>query len=199
MVRQKALCLALLVGLLIAPGAWADGLDLARQGLAAQRAGDFDKAIGLYTEAIEKGGLTPADLAVTLTNRGDSRRSKGDVAKAVADYRAAIKAAPDVFSGYNSLAWVLATNPKAEFRDGKEALELAQKAVELCDPLLLPACLDTLAAAHAETGNYREAVKQQKKAVGLLKKQGAANMVAELNKRLKTYKKNKPWRDTAAP
>jgi hypothetical protein len=72
---------------------------------------------------------------------------------------------------------------------------LALKAVEICDPLLLPACLDTLAATYAETGNYKEAVKQQNKAISLLKKQGAVAMVAELKVRLKTYKKNKPWRD----
>jgi tetratricopeptide (TPR) repeat protein len=96
--------LALMICLLIVPAAWADGLDLARKGLAAQRAGDFDKAIGLYTKAIDQGNLIPPDFAVTITNRGDCHRAKGEVTKAVADYRAAIKAAPDVFSGYNSLA-----------------------------------------------------------------------------------------------
>ena len=193
---RKALGLVLAIVLAAAPGAWADGMDLARQGLTAQRAGNFDEAIGYYTKAIEEGGLAPADLSVTLANRGDSWRQKGQVDKALTDYRAAIEADPKVFSGYNSLAWVLATSPKDELRNGKEALELANKAVEICDPLLLPACLDTLAAAHAETGNYKEAVKQQKKAISLLKKQGAVNMVAELEKRLNTYKKNKPWRDT---
>ena len=63
------------------------------------------------------------------------------------------------------------------------------------DPLLLPACLDTLAAAYAETGNFKEAVNQQNKAISLLKKQGAIKVVEELKVRLKSYKKNTPWRD----
>ncbi len=195
MVWRRALGLALTICLLTVPAAWADGLDLARQGLAAQRSGAFEEAVRLYTQAIEQGDMVPPDLAVTLANRGDSRRSMGLIAEAVADYKKAIETDPEISAGYNSLAWVMATSPKDEFRNGQEALKLAQKAVELCDPLILPACLDTLAASHAEAGNFKEAVKQQKKAISLLKKQGAVKVVKELELRLKAYKKNTPWRD----
>ena len=104
MVWRKAAVLAVAVCLLAIPSAWADGMDLARQGLTAQRSGSFEEAIRLYDQAVAQGDLVPPDLAVVLTNRGDSWRSLGDVTKAVADYRKAIETDPEIYAGYNSLA-----------------------------------------------------------------------------------------------
>ena len=52
---------------------------------------DIDGAIGAFTESLR---LRP-DHAYTLYNRGIAWWNKGDAVKAVADYRAALKADPN--------------------------------------------------------------------------------------------------------
>ena len=68
---------------------------------------------------------------------------------------------------YNNLAWVLATCPKDNLRQGKRAVELAERACKLADWKDV-ASLGSLAAAYAECGEYKEAQKWQKKAIELI-------------------------------
>ena len=68
-------------------------------------------------------------------------------------------------------AWMLATNPNASVRNGAEAVELAQRAVELSGGRE-PAILDTLAAAYAEAGRFPEAVKTAQRAAALASARG---------------------------
>jgi hypothetical protein len=56
----------------------------------------------------------------------------------------------------NNLAWILATADKPELRNGKEAVWLATRAIELTDRRL-PRFIATLAAAYAETGQFSKA------------------------------------------
>ena len=64
---------------LTSPGK-ASALDDAIAGLAAAAGGDYDKAIGLYTKAIESGELSREDLsnAYSNSNRGVSWYNNGD-------------------------------------------------------------------------------------------------------------------------
>ncbi len=61
---------------------------------------------------------------------------------------------------YNNLAWILATCEDQKFRDGKRALIVARKAVDL-----KPSSINcsTLAAAYAENGIFEEAINIMKK------------------------------------
>ncbi len=96
----------------------------------------------------------------------------------------------------NSIAWILATCPNPEFRNGVEALKMARMAVELDDSK--PYYHDTLAAACAEAGLFKEAVEEQKKALKLLAgvpESQRAQIAARYEKRLKLYEENKPFRD----
>ena len=96
-------------------------------------------------------------------------------------------------TAYNNLAWIQATFPDAEFRVGKEAVSMATKACELTD-WKNGDCFDTLAAAHAEQGDFESAIKWQTKYIELATKESDRESGRE---RLALYKARKPYRDGA--
>jgi tetratricopeptide (TPR) repeat protein len=65
--------------------------------------------------------------------------------------------APDSPRMLDEVAWLLATYPDSNSRDGAEAVRLAERACALTDRRL-PALIATLAAAYAETGDFSRAV-----------------------------------------
>jgi hypothetical protein len=71
-------------------------------------------------------------------------------------------------------------------------VDLAQKAVELAPE---PYALDTLAAAHAEAGEFGDATAIQIRVIALESKQGKTEDLAEYRERLESYRANKPWRE----
>jgi tetratricopeptide (TPR) repeat protein len=90
----------------------------------------------------------------------------------------------------NDLAWILATHPDPEVRDGAEALEPAQRAADLTrrrDPQVL----DTLAAAYAAAGRYGEAIANAQKALQL------APDDRDLRAHLDAYLESRPFLDPA--
>jgi hypothetical protein len=90
-----------------------------------------------------------------------------------------------------TLARLLASCPEAKTRDGMRAVLHAKAACELTG-WKSPHALDALAAAYAETGQFKEAVKWQKKALeaGF----GDKGQRERARKRLKLYEAGKPYR-----
>jgi tetratricopeptide (TPR) repeat protein len=86
----------------------------------------------------------------------------------------------------------LATAPQDGTRDGKKAIELATKACDLSS-WKKPYTLDTLAAAYAETGDFENAVKWQRKCLDLANSNPSG--VAGFRKRLTLYLAQKPFRE----
>jgi tetratricopeptide (TPR) repeat protein len=147
-----------------------------------------DRAIADYTEAIR---LDPTDF-VAYYNRGNAFRSKKDYARAQADYLEAVRLNPRDPNPYNGLAWIWATCPVSEMRDGKKAVEYAKKACELMDYHRADD-LGTLAAAYAEAGQFEEAGKWQRKAnddADYVRTYGEAG-----KDRLKLYDQKRPYRE----
>ena len=93
---------------------------------------------------------------------------------------------------YFALAHVLATCPKAELRDGKQAVEYAKKGNELGQGKI-PGGWTALAVAYAEAGDFKEAVKWQKKAVEAAD-QFPKEQQDELRAQLKLFEEGKPYR-----
>jgi tetratricopeptide (TPR) repeat protein len=85
-----ALLLLSLTVCLTSPGC-SGGLDDIKTGNVSAARGDYDKAIRLYTKAIESGKLSQENLSIAYYNRGLARRKKGDYDKAIADFTKAIE------------------------------------------------------------------------------------------------------------
>lgn len=161
------------------------------RGIAWAARGNADNAMSDYDTALI---LDPKNV-LAFINRGVLREGGGDYRKAIADFESAIENDPNSGLAYNNLAWLLATCPEAVFRDGKKAVEFANKACELAQ-WSDPEWVDTLAAACAEAGDFAQAVKWESKYIATpkLSKSSAAAAAS----RLKLYQAHQPYR-TAQP
>lgn len=144
------------------------------------------QAIELYDEALK---IDPQNWIV-LHSRGDALLSISKQAEALADYEAAIKLHDESPNLLNNLAWLLATAPDESLRDGKQSIELATKACELTE-YKEAYILSTLAAAYAETGDFKSAIEWSTKAVEISPDELKANIQKEVD----SYKAGKPWRE----
>lgn len=102
---------------------------------------------------------------------------------------------PDSLLAKNDLAWLLATCPEDEIRDGQAALKVAQSACRATD-FKHPALLDTLAAAQAETNQFEQAIETLQAAIELSKAIGEPRLKAILQEHLKLYKNGEPLRES---
>jgi len=114
--------------------------------------------------------------------------------QAIDSLRRAVRIDANLKSALADLAWLHATNPNAAFRDGQQAVLLAERASELAngtDPKLL----DVLAAAYAETGKFGKAVKTAQNAVALAEQAAEHELVGRIRTRLDLYLAGKPYRE----
>ena len=70
-------------------------------------------------------------------------------------------------------------------------MSLARKAVLNKD---IAAYFDTLAAAHAEAGDYTSAIREQQRAIQMLRSKGRHDDVADFETRLNLYRQGRPYR-----
>lgn len=161
------------------------------RGWAHEATGRYDKAIEDLSKSIQLDATDP----FTYCHRAAAWNGKGEFGKAIEDYRLAISLDADLELAYHDLAWILATCPVADFRNGHEALEYAKKACGLLnweDPLYFEA----LAAAYAETGDFKKAVDWQAQTMA---NPGRHSDTEEDKRRLEAamehYKAGKPYRD----
>jgi tetratricopeptide (TPR) repeat protein len=126
------------------------------RGIAFLHQRDFAKASSDLDEAIR---LKPTD-ANLLADRGRVKNFQKQYDQAIADYTAAIQLDSQNAFAYNGLAWQFATCPVAKYRDGKKAVENASIACKLTE-MKQPHFIGTLAAAHAEAGDFTKATRCQ--------------------------------------
>jgi tetratricopeptide (TPR) repeat protein len=126
--------------------------------------------------------------------QGEYWIERGRYRQALAAYEEAVRLEPSDSSSLNNLAWMLGTCPDAKLRDGKRAVGLASQACELSERSDV-ACIDTLAAAHAEAGDFQAAVETQREAIAMLPREDPR--LEPFRARLKAYEGNKPFREAA--
>jgi arylsulfatase A-like enzyme len=95
-----------------------------------------------------------------------------------------------------NFAWALATVPVDELRDGTKALALAKRSISMIEGQPGPGPLDTLAAAYAETGDFAQAVQQERRALETLEAQNLPDStLAPFREHLEAFEAGRPIRD----
>ena len=93
----------------------------------------------------------------------------------------------------NNLAWLLATAPDENLRDGKRAVEIAKQAVAMTSRQV-PEILSTLAAAHAENGDFAAAKSTAQEAIALATQLRKTPLAERLRERLTLFENSQPVR-----
>jgi tetratricopeptide (TPR) repeat protein len=151
-------------------------------GVIYEEQGKSDLAIQHYADALRLGsGSTDASfrLAVLLATLGRT-------AEAIKAYYSTLQLQPERLEALNNLAWILATNNDPKYREGIEAVKLAERACELTR-YGNAVVLDTLSAAYAEAGRFEDAVRTEQKAIDLAHTSGQKELADNLQKNLKLF------------
>jgi len=161
-------------------------------GVALAGSGMVDDAMAHLNESLR---LQP-HLAEAHTRLAMLLMQQRHTKEAVAHYREALRLKPDLIEVLNNLSWLLATHPEEQFRDGTEAVRLAEHACELT-ARKVPFLLGTLGAAYAEAGRFADAVKTAHQARELADARGEKEIVEANEKLEQLFLNGKPCRESA--
>ncbi|HEY5043831.1 MAG TPA: tetratricopeptide repeat protein [Verrucomicrobiae bacterium] len=190
--------------LLIQQGQLAKGIEHLREALRLKPGNaetEFNLALALNQEEqwSEAAGL----FAKTISAHPNDANAHYEFASALAhlqqtheamsEYASALLIQPDFPNALDGLAWILSTDPRQDFRNGPEAVKMAERACELTgqnDPVKLK----TLAAAYAETGRFDAAIKTLQTAKNLADKASRQALVKECALMLEHFQRSESWR-----
>ena len=158
--------------------------------IALASRGDLDQALQHFAKTVE---INPA-LVDAHYNMGTILYMQARVQEALAQWREALRLNPTFALAMIQTAHALAASPRASDRNGAEAVNLAEQAVQLSGARN-PEYLDTLAAAYAEAGRFPEAIDTARRALELATQQNQQDLVEELNAKINLYEAQKPYRD----
>ena len=182
----------LLQGMPNSPEAWLTKAALLKeQGRVTEASELFRKITESYSPSLQDTPLFNYEIAELFALTGQSARAVGFYEKAVAAF-------PEFTNALNNFAWLLATDPAAETRNGKLAVQYAERACELTQ-WKQPVFMGTLAAAYAEAGRFDEAVRMAERARDKAKALGAEPVATRNAELLEFYRQGKPYREVVPP
>lgn len=146
-----------------------------------------------YTVRAHKKLLYHKEYPILLNWIGDEHLKLRNSKRAMAFYKSAAQVGPNNAVVLNNVAWHLATCPEKDLRDGKMAVQHAERAVQLSRQQE-PGYLDTLAAAHAEAGDFDSAIVVALKAIKLAQDQNKSALVESLKQSIQKFQARQPIR-----
>jgi tetratricopeptide (TPR) repeat protein len=153
------------------------------------RAGRLTEAEDCLRQAIRLApGSAPAHV-----NLGNVLVMRGKTGEAAGHYREALRLDASLVPVRVELAWILASDPDAQNRNGAEAMRLAEAACPRGSEAP-PRHLDVLAAAYAEAGRFALAVRAAEEARTRAAAAGQTNLAAAISARLDLYRAGSPFR-----
>ncbi len=155
---------------------------LYHRGIASLQKRDVDAAEADFT------ALTKADpeMAEAQLQLGNICLQKQNLREAIQHFETALRLHPDWAPAQNNLAWVLASAPDTAVRDGKRAVEIAERANSLAQKET-PLVLHTLAAAYAQDRQFERAVATAERALQLADRDGASGLASDLRREINFY------------
>jgi len=157
----------------------------ANMGTALVYLGRVREGVAHYERAIE---LLP-NYPQIYTKLGNALELLGKRAEAVREYELALEQNGDDAAALNNLAWLLAVHPSIEVRDGVEAVKFAKRVYRLIGDDV--SVLDTLAAAHAEAGDFERAIAAIDRAIDI----AARDQLPLLQARKALFQEGQPLRE----
>jgi Flp pilus assembly protein TadD len=159
-------------------------------GILLTEHGDFKDALSYLQQAV---AVRP-ESAVVYCKLGLALDLKDQAEQAIIYYRECIRLRPDQEEACNNLAWLLATHPDSKFRDGAEAVRLAEHVCEVTAYQKAP-LIGTLAATYAEAGRFQDAIATAEKAIAVARGAGESPVAERNEQLLQLYRAEKPYRE----
>jgi tetratricopeptide (TPR) repeat protein len=163
-------------------------------GVALTREGRDTEARSYFREAIR---MQP-DLPEAHLFLGRILFEEGHVEEAEQCFRRTLQLKPNNAAALDDLAWLLATAENAAWRNGTEAIRLAEQARQLTGGRKARA-LAVLAAAYAEAGRFREAVSVAQVAIDRYQELNNEQQAQQVRKQKAAYAAHRPSRGIAPP
>jgi Tfp pilus assembly protein PilF len=174
---------------------------LAKQPVNGEARAGLAQVLARLGEA--RSARTQYEVALQLESRTGTRLQfaaflyqTGDYAESARQYQRALAADLEQVEPLNNLAWLLATCPEGEVRNGAAAVRYAEKACALTR-YTQAGPVGTLAAAYAEAGRFGEAVKMAEAAVRLAEMSGNERFAGINRQLLRLYQAGRPYHEVS--
>jgi tetratricopeptide (TPR) repeat protein len=154
--------------------------------------GRFEEAISCYDLALAQ----RPDLLEPRNNLAFALVAAGRPSEAVPHFEAALERDGSARTVLVGLARTLAVSASPRVRDGRRAVELAEKAARLT-AWRDPAVLDVLAASYAEAGRFADAVTMGEAALERARQGAGGPPPAEIEARLDLYRAGRPFHEAS--
>ncbi len=134
-----------------------------------------------------------------IYHQGLELQKAGHLKDAAAKFEAATGEGYEYAPALNHFCWFLSANADEAFRDAKRAVPLGERAVTAAkaaqDVKMSGDCLDTLAVAYAESGDFAKAVELETAALEIAKGEKSRDRIHAFSDRLDLFQKRTPYHD----